>query len=54
MKQKQSKFTLRIGSKTLHKFDYMAKRNLRSINKELERVIKKYIEEYEKRYGKVE
>ena len=43
-----------IEDETLQKFRYAAKRNLRSINSELEKIIKKYIAEYEKRYGKIE
>ena len=54
MKQEQSKFTLRIKAKTLHKFNYVAAQNLRSMNKELESIIKKHIEEYEKIHGKIE
>ena len=54
MKEEKTKFTLRIEAETLQKFRYAAKRNLRSINSELEKIIKKYIAEYEKRYGKIE
>ena len=54
MKEEKTKFTLRIEAETLHKFRYAAKRNLRSINSELEKIIKKYIAEYEKRYGRIE
>ena len=54
MKEAKAKFTLRIETETLHKFRYAAKRNLRSINSELEKIIKKYIEEYEKSHGRIE
>lgn len=54
MKEEKTKFTLRIEAETLHKFRYAAKQNLRSANKELEAIIKKHIEEYEKVHGKIE
>ena len=54
MKEEKTKFTLRIEAETLHKFRYAAKQNLRSANKELEGIIKKHVEEFEKSHGKIE
>ena len=54
MKNEVSKFTLRIEAEVLNKFDYVAKYNLRSINRELQMVIKKHISEYEKQHEKIE
>ena len=54
MKEEKTKFTLRIEAETLHKFRYTAKQNLRSTNKELEDIMKKHIEEFEKIHGKIE
>ena len=54
MKEEKTKFTLRIEAETLQKFRYAAKRNLRSANKELEDIMKKHIEEFEKIHGKIE
>ena len=54
MKEEKIKFTLRIEAETLQKFRYAAKRNLRSANKELEGIIKKHVEEFEKSHGKIE
>ena len=53
MKEEKTKFTLRIEAETLQKFRYAAKR-LRSANKELEGIIKKHVEEFEKTHGKIE
>ena len=54
MKEEKAKFTLRIEAETLQKFRYAAKQNLRSANKELEGIIKKHIEEFEKSHGTIE
>ena len=54
MKEAKAKFTLRIEAETLHKFRYTAKRNLNSANKELEDIMKKHVEEFEKSHGKIE
>lgn len=54
MKYKLVKFTLRIDAEILYKFEYVAEFNVRSINKELEVIIKKHIAEHEKQYGKIE
>lgn len=53
MKAEQSKFTLRIDSKLLQKFHYVAEYNARSANRELEMLIKKHITEFEKQHGEI-
>lgn len=50
---KLSKFTLRIDSELLKKFQYVAKYNARSANQELVTLIKKHIDEFEKQHGKI-
>lgn len=50
---KLSKFTLRIDSESLKKFQYVAKYNARSANQELVTLINKHVGEFEKQYGKI-
>ena len=50
---KMSKFTLRIESKQLQKFRYVAEYNARSANRELQILIRKHISEFEKQYGRI-
>jgi hypothetical protein len=45
------KFTLRIDQTTLDKLRYIADDNFRTMNKELEMLIKKHISNYEKTHG---
>lgn len=54
MPYNQSNFTLRIDGKLLKKFHYVASYNGRSANRELEIIITKYIEEFEKQHGKIQ
>jgi len=55
MKEEKTKFTLRIEAETLQKVSLRGKsENLRSANKELEGIIKKHVEEFEKTHGKIE
>ena len=54
LKEKIPKFTLRIDKVLLKKFKYIAASNARSANKELVVLIKKYIYQFEKKYGKIE
>ena len=54
LKDKPPKFTLRIDEELLKKFKYIAASNARSANKELVVLIKKYIYQFEKKYGKIE
>lgn len=48
-----SKFTLRINSDLLQKFCYVAEYNARSANRELEILIRKHVNEFEKKHGKI-
>lgn len=45
------KFTFRVHTATLEKLRYIADNNFRTINKELEMLVKMHIEEYEKDNG---
>ena len=53
MKYKLSKFTLRIDSQLLKKLHFVAEYNARSANKEVERLIRKHIAEFEKEHGEI-
>lgn len=53
MPSKLPKFSLRIDMQTLEKLRYIADNNFRTINKELEMLVKKHIEEYEKEHGPI-
>lgn len=48
-----SKFTLRINSILLKKFQYVAKYNARSANQEIIFIIRKHISEFEKEHGQI-
>lgn len=45
------KFTFRVDSETLSKLRFIADNNFRTINKELEMLVKKYISDYESNNG---
>ena len=47
------KFTLRVDKTTLDKLRYIADNNFRTINKELEMLIKQHISEFEKQHGEI-
>jgi hypothetical protein len=47
------KFTLRIDQTTLDKLRYIADNNFRTMNKELEMLIKKHITDYERTHGSI-
>lgn len=47
------KFTLRIGEDTMSKIDIIAEKNKRSINAQIEFVLEKHVEEFEKQTGKI-
>lgn len=49
-----SKFTLRIDSELLRKFRFVADYNARSANRELEVLMKKHVDEFEKKHGSIE
>lgn len=53
MSYKLSKFTLRIDSELLKKFHFVAEYNARSANRELELLIKKHIDDFENKHGKI-
>lgn len=48
-----SKFTLRIDTELLKKFRFVADYNARSANRELEVLMKKHVEEFEGKQGKI-
>lgn len=49
-----SKFTLRIDSELLKKFRFVADYNARSANREIEVLMKKHVDEFEKKHGMIE
>lgn len=53
MKTETSKFTLRTDSDLLKKFRFVADYNARSANRELEVLMKKHVEEFEKKHGEI-
>ena len=54
MDNKLSRYTLRVPQKLLDKLGFIAKYNGRSKNKEIELLIKKRIESWEKKNGEIE
>ena len=46
-------FTLRIEEKMLEKLHYAANKNKRSLNNQIEVVLEKYLEDFEKEYGTI-
>ena len=50
---KLSKFTLRIDSKLLKKFQFVAEYNARSANREIEVLMKRHVDEFQKMHGKI-
>lgn len=53
MKSDLSKFTLRTDPELLKKFRFVADYNARSANRELEVLMKKHVNEFEKKHGKI-
>lgn len=53
MKKNYPRYTLRIPKHMLAKITYIAKFNGRTTNKQIERVIQKQIDEYERCYGSI-
>ena len=45
------KFTFRVDSVTLEKLRHIAESNFRTVNKELEMLVKQHISDYEKQNG---
>lgn len=48
-----SKFTVRIDAELLKKFRYVAEYNARSANREIEFLMRKHIDKFEKLHGKI-
>ncbi|HBF2735590.1 TPA: Arc family DNA-binding protein [Clostridioides difficile] len=53
MPSKLPRYTLRINNNLLEKIKYIAESEGRSANKEIEQLIKKHVENYEKINGKI-
>lgn len=53
MKSELSKFTLRTDAELLKKFRFVADYNARSANREIEVLMKKHVDEFEKKHGKI-
>lgn len=53
MSSQSPKFTFRVDSRTLEKLRYISDNNFRTVNKELEMLVKKHIEAYEKENGPI-
>ncbi|AIF49792.1 Arc family DNA-binding protein [Pelosinus sp. UFO1] len=53
MPSKMPKFTLRINQESLEKLRFIADNNFRTVNKELEMLIKTHISTYEKEHGPI-
>ena len=51
MRKNYPRYTLRIAREMLDKVGYIADFNGRTKNKEIEHIIKKYVNEYERMYG---
>ena len=50
----EARFTLRIHPIIMNKMKHLAKINGRSVNKEIEQILKWVIDDYERQYGKIE
>lgn len=53
MQSDLSKFTLRTDKELLKKFRFVADYNARSANREIEVLMKKHVNEFEKKHGKI-
>lgn len=49
----EARFTLRIHPIIMNKMKHLAKINGRSVNKEIEQILKWVIDDYERQYGKL-
>ena len=54
MKDNKSRYTLRVEQEILDKLAYIAEYEGRTKNRELEQMIKRRIEAFEKEHGKIE
>ncbi len=50
----EARFTLRIHPIIMNKMKRLAKNNGRSVNKEIEQILKWVIDDYERKYGRIE
>lgn len=53
MQSDLSKFTLRTDKELFKKFRFVADYNARSANREIEVLMKKHVNEFEKKHGKI-
>lgn len=51
MKKDCPRFTLRVSKELLFKISYISDFNARTKNKEIEQILKKHVNEFEKKYG---
>ena len=51
MKKDCPRFTLRISKELLFKLSYISDFNGRTKNKQIEQILKKHVNEFEKKYG---
>lgn len=49
----ESRFTLRIHQIIMNKIKNIAKNNGRSVNKEIEQILKWVVDDYERKYGRI-
>lgn len=49
----EARFTLRIHPILMNKMKHIAKNNGRSVNKEIEQILKWVIDDYERQYGRI-
>lgn len=50
----EARFTMRIHPIVMQKMKQIAKNNGRSLNKEIEQILKWVVEDYERKYGRLE
>ncbi len=50
----EARFTMRIHPIIMEKMKYIAKNNGRSLNKEIEQILKWVVDDYERQYGRIE
>lgn len=53
MRKNYPRYTLRISREMLYKVGYIADFNGRTKNKEIEHILKKHVNEYERMYGQI-
>lgn len=54
MQDNKSRYTLRVEQELLDKLAYVAEYSGRTKNREIEQLIKRHIEEFEREHGKIE